>query len=524
MSKNYDMIATVDIDIATPIVDDTSFDNLLIMGPAPKNGDKSPARVGVYSDISEVEDAGFVTSGEDADPVGLAASVAFAQSPRPTAVYIAVQQLSTGAVAAAKTIETVNGIATKRIGKKDGLTGCALAFSEADRTLGMALTGPVSGAKNTGAFDALKEIIESGYTASIDGQAITDSKTFLATAIGKELLKMAQGDEAKSFILKIESTDGNAVQYQVKVTYPAEGEDAIPDTEPTHPVDTPEQELETPATTIARALGTSGWYVLCTAGVDPAKYEEIAAYIETQEKLFCYTELDCFPAPGTDRADGEDLVQPSVGNVYFRTIGVYGRVSTEQADNDIPAANRYINVAFVAKWLNYESGSETSAFKQLASVYPSELSSTEMKALADKSLNYFITVGNKNLSMNGKVIGNEWADVIRFRDWLKNDMQLRVVNLFVTRSKVPYTDAGIGLVQNQMIASLKSGQDVGGIAETEFDEDGNEIPGYVTSVPLASSLSASEKASRKLTKCRFKARLAGAIHFAEIKGSLTYEL
>ena len=26
MSKNYDMIATVDIDIATPIVDDTSFD------------------------------------------------------------------------------------------------------------------------------------------------------------------------------------------------------------------------------------------------------------------------------------------------------------------------------------------------------------------------------------------------------------------------------------------------------------------------------------------------------------------
>ena len=33
MSKNYDQIATVDIDIATPIVDDTSFDNLLIMGP-----------------------------------------------------------------------------------------------------------------------------------------------------------------------------------------------------------------------------------------------------------------------------------------------------------------------------------------------------------------------------------------------------------------------------------------------------------------------------------------------------------
>ena len=317
---------------------------------------------------------------------------------------------------------------------------------------------------------------------------------------------------------------GTAVLYTVAVSYPDPDAPAAQAAEDNEPANTPDSELETPATTIARALATSGWYVLCTAGVDPAKYEEIAAYMETQEKLFCYTELDCFAAPGTVREDGEDLVQPSVGNVYFRTLGVYGRETTDQADEDIPPANRYINVAFVAKWLNYEAGSETTAFKQLASVYPSKLTSTEMKALADKSLNYFITVGSKNLSMNGKVIGNEWADIIRFRDWLKNDMQLRVVNLFVTRPKVPYTDAGISLVQNQMIASLKSGQDAGGIAESEFDEDGTEIPGYVTSVPLAASLSASEKASRKLTKCKFKARLAGAIHFAELKGSLTYEL
>lgn len=58
--------------------------------------------------------------------------------------------------------------------------------------------------------------------------------------------------------------------------------------------------------------------------------------METQEKLFCYTELNCFAAPGTVREDGEDLVQPSVGNVYFRTLGVYGRETTDQDDEDIP--------------------------------------------------------------------------------------------------------------------------------------------------------------------------------------------
>ena len=394
MSKNYDLIATVDIDIASPLVDDTSFDNLLIVGPLPQaETEVAPPKVGAYSSIDEVLAAGWVASGENADPVGVAAQVAFAQSPTPNVIYIAPMQM-----------------------------------------------------------------VEKKIENEEDGEVATV------------------------------------------------------------------MEAEPAVSAIKRAIGTSGWYVVCTAGVSKEEYEDIAAYIEAQEKQFMYTELDCFPAPGADRAEGEDFCIPSVGKVYFRTHGIYGRVTTDQALADIPAANLYANVAFAAKWLNYQSGSETSAFKTLTSVYPSVLSTTEMKALAESNLSYFVTVGNKNITMNGKVLAGEWADVIRFRDWLKNDMQVRVVNLFVSNPKVPYTDSGIALVQNQMLASLKAGQDAGGIAEEEFDEDGNSIPGYQTSVPLASSLSASERASRKLTKCKFKARLAGAIHFAEITGSLTYEL
>ena len=125
--------------------------------------------------------------------------------------------------------------------------------------------------------------------------------------------------------------------------------------------------------------------------------------------------------------------------------------------------------------------------------------------------------------MNGQVVGNEWADVIRFRDWLKDDMQTRLVNLFVTEPKVPYTDSGIAKVENQMKASLDRGQRVGGIAEDEYDEEENLIPGYTTTVPRSASLTASEKASRKLTGCSFMARLAGAIHQVAVTGTLTYE-
>lgn len=390
MSNNFDLIATVDIDLSTPIVDNVSFSNLLIIGPLPKmSSGKAPPKVGAYASMKEVLAAGWKANGDDADPVGAAAQVAFDQDPTPDVIYIAPIQMLT--------------------------------------------------------------------VAEVDSEGQSGS---------------------------------------------------------------PEKAVET----VQRAIDTAGWYMLCTAGVDPSEYEEIAAFIEAHERGFCYTEMKCFPAPGEDREAGKPLCIPTVGPEYYRTIGIYGREYKDQPDEEIPAVNQYMNVAWAAKWLNYAPGSATSAFKALAGVKPSALKKVETDALVAANLNYFVTVGNRNITMNGMTLAGEWADVIRFRDWQKSDMQIRVANLFITRPKVPYTDAGISLVQNQMIASLKAGQDMGGIAEDEFDEDGHTIPGFTTNVPMAASLTPAEKASRKLRRCTFKGRLAGAIHFAELNGSLTYGL
>jgi hypothetical protein len=133
-----------------------------------------------------------------------------------------------------------------------------------------------------------------------------------------------------------------------------------------------------------------------------------------------------------------------------------------------------------------------------------------------------VTYAGRNVTQLGQTCAGEWIDVIRFRDWLKNDMQLRVFNLLVLNPKIPYTNAGISLVQNQMLASLKQGQANGGIAEDEFDEDGNVIVGYTVTVPNAANISDTDKASRILSGCKFTARLAGAIHVANIQGSLVY--
>ena len=210
--------------------------------------------------------------------------------------------------------------------------------------------------------------------------------------------------------------------------------------------------------------------------------------------------------------------------LYLRSFPFFPKETADQLENDIPAENLYgMAVAAAVKAMNYHAGQETWALMPLATVSPAKLTSTFIKKLEAANFNYVITVASKNITQGGKTGGGEWIDVIRFRDWLQNDMQVRVVNLLIVNPKIPYTDNGIGLVENQMLASLKDGQKYGGIAPTEYDADGNAIPGYTTSVPLAADLTSTQKASRILKDCKFSARIAGAIHVVEIKGCLTYE-
>lgn len=186
--------------------------------------------------------------------------------------------------------------------------------------------------------------------------------------------------------------------------------------------------------------------------------------------------------------------------------------------------NYYISVAMMAKCFGYEPGSETWALKPLVAVYPCKLSTTMKKYCDDNNVTYFTTYAKKNITSakGGKVLGNEWIDTIRFRDWLKNDMQERIFNLLVLNQKVPFTDNGITAVEGKMEESLLAGQEVGGIAPTEFDDDDNEYPGYTITVPSSLDLTDTQKASRELEGCKFKAKLAGAIQIVEVSGNLVY--
>ena len=270
-------------------------------------------------------------------------------------------------------------------------------------------------------------------------------------------------------------------------------------------VDTGENSEETAASVLA-AVNDGSWYGICLAGfTDSTDLTAVATWAEANEKLFGFTFTS-----NTAPIDISSL---------NRTFAVYGG---SEVDGTTTAANEYASVALMAKCLGYVSGAETWALKTLNGIKPSALTDAQITAFDSGNITYYQTYGGVNVTLRGKVGSGEWIDIIRFRDWLKTQIQISVFNYLRENSKVAYNDSGITGVQNVILSVLKTGQENGGIDETRFDAEGNEEVAYSCSVPLASSISSSVKASRKLYGVTFVARLAGAIHAVAIEGSLVY--
>ena len=240
-----------------------------------------------------------------------------------------------------------------------------------------------------------------------------------------------------------------------------------------------------------------------------------AEWTEFNEKLFQFDYQDITAFPFTDVQDYDKK--------YIRTHGIFSGLASGYDADSQPEYNVFAGAALMAKCFGYAPGSESWDSKELADIEPSGLSEAQKADLTKKSITTFLRYANRNVSFGGKTIGGEWVDVIRFRDWLKDQVQVNIFEAKVKNPKIPYTDNGIAIIKGAITQALDDGVAAGGIPQTEYDADNNPILGYKVSVPLSANISATDKKSRKLKDVSFVARLAGAIHIVEVYGNLTYE-
>lgn len=251
-------------------------------------------------------------------------------------------------------------------------------------------------------------------------------------------------------------------------------------------------------------LEDSSPYALLYGFNSKACVDAISDYAEGVKKIFIAQtqESDVVRLSNASDTGGSQTVAGLLkADGKFRTALIYH-----------PKTDAFADAALAGRCLPLDPGSETWAFKTLAGVASTTLTATQRTNALAKNCNIYTTVAGVAITEAGKVSGNEYIDIIRFRDWLEARMSEEIFGALARAKKIPFTDQGIAVIEGIIRARLQAGIDVGGLAND---------PAPTVFVPKAVDVSANDRALRQLTGVRFEARLAGAIQAITIQGTLS---
>ncbi len=237
------------------------------------------------------------------------------------------------------------------------------------------------------------------------------------------------------------------------------------------------------------------WYCLLLTSRTALDIKLAASVIEAQQRIFlaCSDDSDVLTAVTTDVAS------------VLKSLSYANTAYFWSADQDA-----YPEAAWAGRVLPDDPGSETWKFKVLAGIAPDDdLTDTEITNLEFKNANYYKTVGGVAIVVEGKMAGGEYVDVTRFLHWTTARIQESVYSKLINVEKVPYTDAGVAIIEGAIREVLLQGVRVGGIAPD---------PEFEVSAPLVRDIPSADRAARLLPDVSFNYTLAGAIHKVEVEG------
>lgn len=240
------------------------------------------------------------------------------------------------------------------------------------------------------------------------------------------------------------------------------------------------------------------WYAATIESHSTVDVLDVAANIEAKKKIFGTSSSSVDIQTSVDT----DLFSQLLALGYQRTFGVWSAT----ADTEFPEC------AWIGYQLQEQPGSNTWNFKTLSGVTFSVLSSTQSSNIQEKNGSTYERVSGRNATIGAKMFGGEYIDVMVFVDWLEQRMKERIWFRLVNSKKIPYTAAGAAIIEAEVRAQLNDGIRAGGLANN---------PAPVVRTPDVLSIAPNVRAQRIFEGLEFEARLAGAIHFVKIRGTVT---
>lgn len=196
---------------------------------------------------------------------------------------------------------------------------------------------------------------------------------------------------------------------------------------------------------------------------------------------------------------GMDIGQRLKLRGLTRTIILFSNT----ADVDYPEA------VWVGGNLPYTPGNITWEYKSLPGVTVSRLTDTQINTLENRGYNYYIPVKGVNITRRGKVAAGDWIDELQITDWLYARLQEQVFYRLVNTLKIPFTEVGAVMIENEIFSVLTQAQANGAIDT------------FSITAPRVLAIPEMQRAARIMGDFKFTARLQGAVSVVRINGVLT---
>lgn len=173
-----------------------------------------------------------------------------------------------------------------------------------------------------------------------------------------------------------------------------------------------------------------------------------------------------------------------------------------------PSPAKFAAAGVAGAFLTSSPGEGTVKYHQIVGVGGVVLTATQKVNLRAKNCGTIEAVSGATFVWEGKAPSSAFWDVQRDDDWVKNNMQLRVLASLIAARKIPLTDPGIRIIANEVDAALKEAVEAGVYSD------------YVVTIPLRSSLATADVATRTLVGLKWKAVRAGAVHNIDVAGNV----